>query len=121
MDVTVYTDAMLDNNFKVIAQSFDIVGNGFQTLDAHIHHLEGHVVDLTRQVARLTAKAPKKHSVLSYAVAFGFGIYVYKKAKTNLKKIDVIIDNVNEGAKKRFTPPTTVEGDIATPSHTDDI
>lgn len=109
---TFYTDEILGQNFVKIAESFELVGRGFHIMDARFAHLEGHVADLTKQVAKLTAKTPKKRGVLPYVVAFGLGVYCYKKFKGNVVEFEI------GDPKKTESEPPTINGEVLSPLNT---
>ena len=105
----VYTEKILNDNFTNIAKALKAADNRMDMLENGIRHVSGHVGELFQFAEESTAalekvsaavKAPSR--IKPFVVGVVAGVVVYKYVTRNRHKIDVIMENVNEGAKQRF-------------------
>lgn len=101
-----FTDEMLAKNFISIA-------NGFDDFEKYLGHLEGHVSELSKSVQTLVAKAPKASKVKPFIVGAAVGVVVYRYVQKNRRKLEVLVENANEGARQRFSDVAETVGDKA--------
>lgn len=98
---------------KDIVEVLNVMMNVLETQHTRLVQLEGRIVQLAKQPA-VIVNVPKNRKLLPFVVGVGIGVYMSTRFNKNLKKVDVLLENANEGAKQRFTPPTN-EVDPNTP------
>jgi hypothetical protein len=105
-----FTDKILDANFTVIS-------NYTKDVDKLLTEMGKRIESLTTNQMELARKMPRKSKMLPFVVGVGVGIYVYKRSRGFAKRVDVVFENVNAGAKQRFTeskaPAETTVKDVS--------
>jgi hypothetical protein len=104
---TFYTDKVLDENFRMIRESFDWTAKSLRGIDAHFAHLEGHIAELSKP-AEVVIKMSKTRKALPFVAGAVVGIYLYKKSKGFAKKVDAAFNEVKDSTSRNDAETTVV-------------